>query len=378
MPDWKPTLLTIACIALLSACKAKEYTLDRQDLFTLQLGVLEDEIDFFDRNQQRLIHQNGFVLHDGFFYIHNSNLGKILKFSNNGDILALLYTPRLNIPLQKLLGDRVWEHNFNQLEQIEVSHHSHIYAVDHTFIQESGGFNNIIPKRIIKVFNERGEYLYFLGKTGVAGDPFTFIDTLLPNKNGVAVITREDDEWHIYQFSNTGELLLESDTINPTLLHPETEEIIYITDIKLSENGEIAYINATYAQSHKNEAVIYILNLLDNQIMGKVTLPALIGEYPYTILGSDYLQRVYFYAFNFKENSYHIMIYKPSHESSALQREEEITLRLPHDGILPLMSQLYLAKNGMIASMSIHERHVTFSWWRTDQIGSIAKVSINE
>ncbi|NIZ46588.1 hypothetical protein PVA44_05170 [Entomospira nematocerorum] len=374
----KSILLIILLTLLYGACKPKEYTLDRQDLFTVQLGVLEDEIDFFDRSQQRLIHRNGFVLHNGFFYVYNSSLGKVMKFSNNGDILALLYTPRLNIPLQRLLGDRVWDHNFNELEQVEISHNSYIYAVDHTFIKESGLFSDITPKRIIKVFNERGEYLYFLGQTGIAGEPFTFIDTLVPTANGMAVITREDDQWRIYHFSNSGELLTVSIDINAAILSSNLQDIIYITDIKLSENGLIAYINATHVHDNKNESVIYIFHTIENDIIGKLALPALHGVYPYTVLGSDYLQRIYFYAFNFKENTYHIMIYKSNQDNSNLQKEEEITLRLPDDGILPLMSQLYLARNGMIASMSIHERHVTFSWWRTDQVGSIMRVATDE
>ncbi|NIZ19122.1 LIC_12708 family protein [Entomospira culicis] len=357
-------LLLLSGIFLLS-CKVKEYTLDRQDLFQLQLGVFEDEMDFFDRNQIRLTSSSGFVIQDGFFYVYNSNLGKIMKFSNNGDILSLIYTPSLNIPLQKIIPEGTVQHNFSQIELINVDASGRIYVVDRTLTQEKYNARGA-HRRIIKVFSDKGNYQYFLGENGVSGEPFPFVRSIhFSLKDEATIISRDEESWFINRFSSQGEVAYIADPITESLFSSE-DSSVYINEIHPSPlNPDILYINTSDFLTSTNTIILY--HVVDQIILDKIKIEPLNQTFPYSILGNDREGNIYFYAFDFMNSVYKILLYSPKGGLNNLELTQEFNLLLPISDFPTLHSQLFLATNGLVGVMSIENRFAQFSWWRTDQ-----------
>lgn len=361
----------VICIFFLLSCSGQKHSLQRQDLFSLSLGVFEDEIDVFDRSQQRLAYPLSFVMNQGFFYVSNASLGKIMKFSNNGDILSLLYTPSLNIPFQRIIEEGIREHNFNDLDRIEVDQNGYIYAIDKTFVEENS-LQQVQNRRIIKVFDEKGNYLFFLGKNGISSQPFSYIHSLnLDNNNNLIVISREEESWFISYYNNKGQLLYNFEPLTAKNLSNQNNKEIYINDITVSSLDFIAYIHTNELNDSSNKTTIYYYHFNNKEILGYTHIDDLSATYPYSLLGTDAFGRLYVYSLDFTKNYYDILVYKSKNNFTELQKIEKINLLFSDKEITPLLSQIYLAKNGMISSMALYDRFVEFSWWRTDQLFTI-------
>ena len=76
------------------SCKEQEYEkIYPEELFTIGLGKLEDQIDLFQVRGSNTSRKNDFYVKDGMFYIANSNSLKIMQFSSYGDLFFILYNP---------------------------------------------------------------------------------------------------------------------------------------------------------------------------------------------------------------------------------------------------------------------------------------------
>lgn len=84
-------------------------------------------------------------------------------------------------------------------------------------------------------------------------------------------------------------------------------------------------------------------------------------------MGNDREGNIYFYAFDFMNSVYKILLYSPKGGLNNLELTQEFNLLLPISDFPTLHSQLFLATNGLVGVMSIENRFAQFSWWRTDQ-----------
>ncbi len=67
-----------------------------EELFSLSLGRLEDQIDLFQPEGMTMDRTNRIAMRDGLFYVANGNAGKIMIFTSYGDLIFLLYNPKTN------------------------------------------------------------------------------------------------------------------------------------------------------------------------------------------------------------------------------------------------------------------------------------------
>jgi len=70
-------ILVIAAI-FLGACKNNKIgSVEREDLFSLEIGPMEDQIALYNLDNTRGIRRTGFAMRDGLFFICDGNSGKI-------------------------------------------------------------------------------------------------------------------------------------------------------------------------------------------------------------------------------------------------------------------------------------------------------------
>ena len=95
------TILAAAAIitVLLASCATKELEeLSREELFGLQIGKMDNQIDLFQINGVMASSKNGVHMQDGLFYVANGNSAKVMGLSSYGDLIFLLYNPEENPP----------------------------------------------------------------------------------------------------------------------------------------------------------------------------------------------------------------------------------------------------------------------------------------
>mgnify|MGYP005836211385 FL=1 len=224
-------LLTILSIVFWGCKQSSPTVLEREELFTITLGKLEDQLDLFYITESPYQVQPSLWAQEGRFYLSNNPSAKVMVFSSYGDLLALFYNPEKNPPppvqyLEEKGGAvsnrKLFPYAFNQIGKIAVTPKGSVYIEDKlptersVFEKELGVLLNGIVLRF-----ENGEYRGYLGQEGMGGTPFPFIERLqVTQAEDVVVICRTPTLWIVYWFSPDGALKYKLDFSLPDLPGP--------------------------------------------------------------------------------------------------------------------------------------------------------------
>ncbi|MGI9256549.1 MAG: LIC_12708 family protein, partial [Salinispira sp.] len=174
--------LTISC----NRAAVSGEVLPGEFLFSLDIGVLENEIDLFHRGGTLPEERNSVFMYRGIIFIANSLGNKIMEFSSYGDLISLIYNAEEN-PRPLLLSSSPREGNivnkaahsfpFRNIGEISVSSENVLLVTD-TAAPGQEGFDletGAAFQHIIHRFTSEGDYLDYIGQEGVGGTPFSFI-----------------------------------------------------------------------------------------------------------------------------------------------------------------------------------------------------------
>lgn len=200
-----------------SGCKQRSsFILEREELFTLSFGKLEDQLDLFHITESPYQVQPSLWAYGGRFFVSNGASAKVMVFSSYGDLLMLFYNPEKNPPPIQFPGEKggavanrkLFPYAFNQIGKVAVTSNGSVYIEDklpeeRRVLEKDLG---VLLNGIILRF-ENGEYKGYLGQEGVGGTPFPFIERLqVTRKEEVVVICRTPTLWKVYWFSPDGAL----------------------------------------------------------------------------------------------------------------------------------------------------------------------------
>jgi hypothetical protein len=379
------------------ACKNDNIgSVDREDLFSLEIGPMEDQIALYRLDGERGTRHTGFTMRDGQFYISDGNSGKIVRFNSYGDLLFMIYneetnpTPfslRINIPEGEQATRWAYPYALEQPGWIAVDSRKYIYVEDRLprhaqqFDQESGA--SLYLDGIILRFDRDGRYINYLGREGIGGSPFPRIIGLSTSVDDeLAVICRIQNGWEIYWFNSSGMLLyyFKFSTSSIPLLHDWPEALSVVDNITASPDSRKIIIKVDYTRdifdqstntrtgSQPISSIIWTLNVEDGTYANSIEVPL------YEIIdnGRPTNLRVFYSLLGITHGG-KALLYFPVETGYALlfiditsQQHRRAQIQFSNEEIR--YNDFFLSTEGILCAMLADNYNVKFVWWRTDRL----------
>jgi hypothetical protein len=401
-----PLLLKLLTFAVLVSGCGKDNripSIDRQDLFTLDIGRLEDQIALYNLEGGMGVRPADVAMRDGLFYISDGNGGKILRYNSYGNLLFMIYNEETNPPpmtLRPLQGEDVttrWAVSYPLLEpgEITVDSRKHIFVRDRLPYERHGydPEGRSLLDNIILHFDADGRFVEYLGREGIGGSPFPRIEGLFISQNDeLAVVCRLSTGWNVYWFEADGNLLFIVRLKNESVpVPPGREAVIPSLDvIAAAPDARKLYIKVDYYRDIYDEStntrtgnepdssIIWVMNAENDSWEKTIDVPFF--EYTYTdqnrrvsagmfysLLGVIRDEKI-FLSFP-AEGGYSILILYPGPASGMEQQRGFIRV---NDEEL-YFNAFDLSEEGILSGILLDDWKVKLAWWRTDKfIGDIS------
>jgi hypothetical protein len=354
--------------------------LKRHDLFTIPLGTLPGEIDWFYRNGFRMAGTADIQTRDGLVYISGGDSGKVLVFNSYGDLLTYVYDTKRNpapAPSESGEGNRsiaTWP--FRTLRSIA--------AFEGGFLVDDG----VEPdrrvsdpelgelfERVVLRFSQDGNYLGHLGREGFGGSPFPYISTIdIRQDGGIVVTCRVPGAWMSYWYNRDGRPittvripedqlpgLQEGGNVAVYSVRPDPAELklhIRVDVYEKNPDGErpdprLYTLNLTTLLYDKPIILTYSAGITEDNV------PAIPPEHLGTTTGGG-----------------HVMLAPEGPESYRLTIVDKKgrvvqNRRIRVDADATVYRRFHLEKNGLLVGIFVGSEGALVSWWRVDRLSGI-------
>jgi len=393
--SWFLSVILFAVALFSISCKNdKISSVEREDLFSLDIGPMEDQIALFKLDGGRGIKRIGFTMRDGLFFISDGNNGKIARYNSYGDLLFMIYNDETN-PAPITLKSNIQEdeqatrwaytHPLEEPGWIAVDSRKHIFVEDRLQQQDqrTDQETKVVLDGIILHFDHNGRFVNYLGKEGIGGSPFPRIVGLSTSiRDELVVICRLPGGWDIYWFSPTGMLLyLVKISSNVVLtLNDWPEALSVIDSITAAPDARKLYIKVDYSHdtfdqltntrtgSEPITSCLWTLNVEDGTYIGSVEIPlyeVIENGRPSgikvfnSILGIARNGQALFYFP--VETGYSLLFVNTNNKE---QRRGYIQFSMDE----LRYNDFYLSTEGILTAMLADNFNVKFVWWRTDKL----------
>jgi hypothetical protein len=292
----------LVCIPLLlfAACSGKGLvSVAREDLFTLDIGRLEDQVDLYNLEGGRNSRKTSIAMRDGLFYIADGNGGKVVHYTSYGDLLFMIYNEETNPPPLTLRTDvetsgvvtrMAFSYPLREPGTIAVDARKHIYVEDRLPYERRSfnAENRIIEDSIVLHFAPNGRFVEYLGKEGIGGSPFSNIERIYVSvQDEYAVVCRMPTGWNIYWYDAEGTLLYLLSLKNDSIPIPQDRQPVFpsIDTIAVSPESRMLFIKVDYYRETFDEStntrlgaepdssVIWLMNMEDGSYAGTIEVP---------------------------------------------------------------------------------------------------------
>lgn len=359
--------LCVYSLILILSCSRTGPTIKHEELFFLDLGVMGDELDFFERDGTLFFDRKiDILMRDGLFYISNPSLGKIMKFSNYGDILSLIYNEHYNLPFKKNDSNyRVTTWNFQNVGLMAVDSDGAIYVDDRIEV-DADLLGPVAFDRVILRFNSNGEYTDFLGQEGKNTSPLPFISELKITKDDdLIATTRNQEDWEIYCYNNAGDLLYPAIILPTSLVRAEDDPSITfaINTIKTDVTGEFLFISAAGLAENKTEVLprMFVYDIKQRKILRSFLFPlGKLGQ-GFDLIGSDLNRHLYFVKDiirNSEQLGYELQVVD---SYGNVVRNAILTNQLKEP---PISTSMSVSMDGIIYAIFAYRFGAEVVWWR--------------
>lgn len=388
------TAVLLAAVLAAAACQKKTESVEREDLFSLNLGVMEDELDFFERSGAMFSRRINLSMQNGFFYIANSAGSKVMKFSSYGDILELIYNPQYSPPFAQLnQNKRITARNFNEIGLMAVGSEGSIFIEDRLPSQERDAFAALgrpYFDREVLWFDAAGTYKGALRQGGLnSGEPLPVLVNLKTTlSGGAAAVARSLDAWQVFWFDGQGRLAYDIPPFTPETLPKqnalEAAGQLYIENIFPDLTQPYLYLsvgqtqNAAVASEALPASYVYIYDIENKKFISAVEAPQdppeatfMHFDASYEFLGADEEGFLYFLSPVGRIGSTMLKIVN-------LQDSSELELELPLEMARPVLYRnLDLAPNGIVSALLCHGQGAEVLWWRVDKARAFSRFKAN-
>jgi hypothetical protein len=384
---------------LLNACSRGEVTsIDREDLFTLDIGQMEDQIALYNLEGDNSIRQTDFAMQDGLFYIADGNGGKIVRYNSYGDLLFMIYNEETNPPplsLRTNIEDSAtvtrwaFPYPLRKPGKITVDSRKHIFVEDnlpydrHSVDMES---KSLLDSMILH-FDADGRFIEYLGQEGIGGSPFPRISGLYTSaRDELAVVCRLPAGWNIYWYDSSGALLYLIQLKNAAIpVPPDWPPVSASVDaIMASPDSRRLFLKVDYYRdtfdistntrtgNEPDSSFLWIMNAEDGTYTGSVKLPffeSVLEENGhsanirllYSMLGVIKNGGVFLYFP--VETGYSLLFMDTNAASNGGQRRGFIQVN--NDELQ--FNVFDLSAEGLLSALLVDNWQAKLVWWRTDK-----------
>ena len=384
---------------LLSGCNrsAQVPAIEREDLFTLDIGKLEDQIALFNLEGDRGIRRTDIAMRDGLFYISDANGSKILRYNSYGDLLFMIYNEETNPPPLSLKpltdGNMVtrWAVSYPLLEpgHITVDSRKHIFVRDrlpyerHSFDTES----KALLDSVILHFDADGRFVEYLGREGIGGSPFPKIDGLYTSiRDELAVVCRLSTGWNIYWYDSDGYFRFVVQLRNEAIPIPMDRENVFpsLDMIAVAPDARKIYIKIDYYRNTYDESTntktgiepdssaVWIMNAEDGVWEKHIDAPFF--EYTYTEQKQKISNRMLYSLLGVIKNGRFLFYFPVEGGYTILVMSSESGVSVEqHQGFISVdntelqFNAFNLSADGILSGLLADDWQAKMVWWRTDK-----------
>ncbi len=275
----------------------------------MNIGFGENDIGIFFKND--IINEGNLNIfyRSGFYYISDKKNNKIIKSTENGVHILIIYNPENNPNLKPTLiennnlTDKTNDQNkivFVKLYKeypiyspgiITADIEKNVYVVNnHPLYKKTDETGNIVNSLILK-YDNKGNYLFNIGKEGIDTTPFSNVMKMVTDQdNNLIVQEITTIGLFIYKFSSNGSLLTKLQISNKDIPIAQNEKdlLIDIIDIipgyidneiyitcqyvkKIEENLGVINFNTEYEKilkySMKSKKIIKIIHKINPKML---------------------------------------------------------------------------------------------------------------
>jgi hypothetical protein len=371
---------------------------DREDLFDLAIGRMEDQIDLYNLEGSRSIRKTSVAMQDGLLYISDGNGEKIVRYNSYGDLLFMIYNEESNplpITLRTNFGDNdaitrwAFAYPLQGPGEIAVDSRKHIYVEDR-LPSDRHGFdaeNQVILNSMVLHFDADGRFIEYLGQEGIGGTPFPRIEEISATLQDELVVTcRLPLGWNVYWFDADGTLLYLIRVENGALpVPPDKDAVIPSLDSILAAPDErrlylkIDYYHDIFDESgmmagtEPDSSMIWIMDAETGVYIETLDIPFFVYTFTennrrvtenlfYSMLGVVRDGRI-FLSFPV-EGGYSILML-----SSGAQRARRGFIRVETNELQ--YNAFDLSADGILTGLLATDWEVKLVWWRINQLMGI-------
>ncbi|MDR3138137.1 MAG: hypothetical protein LBT95_00525 [Treponema sp.] len=385
----------------LGSCPGEPLTsIAREDLFSLDIGRMEDQVALYSLEGDRGVARMDFAMRDGLFYIADGKGEKIVRYNSYGDLLFMIYNEETNPPPLSLrpmeAGEVVtrWALSYplRSPGKITVDSRKHIFVEEYLPPERHGydAEHKALLDNIILHFDAEGRFVEYLGQEGIGGSPFPRISGVYTSVGDeLAVVCRFASLWQIYWYDTEGTLLFLVQLQNTAIpVPPDREGIIPSVDtIAVAPDERKLYLKVDYYRDTYDEStntrsgnepdssIIWIMNVEDGLYTGTVEAPFF--EYTFTennrkvgvkmfysLLGIIKNRRI-FLSFPV-ETGYALLIL----DSDAPEQRRGF-IRVDPEELQ--FNAFDLSGEGILSALLVNDWDVKLVWWRIDKfIGELS------
>jgi hypothetical protein len=386
-------LLAALCLLFTGCRDSALNSIEREDLFTLEIGPMEDQIALYQLEGDSGVRSADFAMQDGLFYIADGNSGKIVRYNSYGDLLFMIYNEETNpepVSLKTNIEENAqvtrWAFPYPLREpgKIVVDSRKHIYAEDR-LPYERYSFdieNKALLDGIILHFDQDGRFIEYLGQEGIGGSPFPRIVGLYTSsRNELVVVCRLPSGWNIYWYNSSGMLLYLVPIKNSAIpTPPDWPDIVSAVDgIAAAPDSRKLYIKVDYYRdtfddstntrtgSEPDSSLIWTLNVEDEAYVDSVEVPffeILENGRPsnvrmlYSMLGVIRNGKAFLYVPI--DTGYSILFL-----DTASKEQRRGYIHINNEELQ--FNDFNLSAEGILSAMLVNDWQVKLVWWRTDK-----------
>ena len=382
-------------IFVIAACTPESTdSVNREDLFNLDIGPMEDQIALYSIEGDGGVRRAGFAMREGFFYIADGNGGKIVRYNSYGDLLFMVYndeTAPSPVNLKPKAGgdSRVirWAFTYPLLSpgKITVDTRNHIYVEErmpaerHSHDPE----NRVLLDSAVLHFDEDGRFIEYLGQGGPGGGPFSRITGLYTSGDDeVVVICRMIQGWNVFWYSAQGEQIfliqLKNDAIPVPQGRPDLSASV--DNVIAAPDARKLYLKVDYYRNVYDESTntrtgtepagsfVWVFDVDGNVYDETIEVPFYEYGYSgrgrqatapllYSILGLAQGGRILLYFP--VETGYDVLMMYPG------GRQRRGFIRIDTDELR--FSDFHLSPDGILCALLVDEWKAKLVWWRMDR-----------